>query len=228
MLGRFLLAQYFLLCISYRIYKGFAGKTKICCWRSKKRGGSASILLAGLKKMSDKKYFAEYNYVFEDDGVFPNSPLPVLLYKGVLDLPSIFPAAHIEQLFSANGWSKSWKAGIYTFPHYHSNTHEVLGVYNGETNLQLGGDKGSIIKLEKGDVLIIPAGVCHRNMGPEYAVSCVGAYPEGVKYNMNYGKPGERPVADETILAVPAPERDPVLGLKGGTSRYWKRALSGR
>lgn len=178
--------------------------------------------------MSDKKYFAEYAYVFEDDGIFPNSPLPVLLYKSVLDLPSIFPGAYIEQLFSSNGWTKSWKAGIYTFPHYHSNTHEVLGVYKGESTLQLGGDKGSVIKLEKGDVLIIPAGVCLRNMGPEEAVSCVGAYPEGLQYNMNYGKPGERPVADETIRAVPAPERDPVLGLKGGTSRYWKRPQAGR
>lgn len=178
--------------------------------------------------MSDKKYFAEYSYVFEDDGIFPNSKLPVLLYKSVLDLPAVFPAAHVEQLFKTNGWTNSWKAGIYTFPHYHSNTHEVLGVYKGETELQLGGDKGSVIKLEKGDVLIIPAGVCHRNLGPEDAIACVGAYPNHIEFDMMYGKPGERPTADETIQLVPPPERDPVLGLKGGTSRYWKRAVAGR
>lgn len=178
--------------------------------------------------MSDKKYFAEYSYIFKDDGNFPNSPLPVLLYKNVLDVSLLFPAAQVEQLFRQNGWSNSWKAGIYTFPHYHSNTHEVMGVIRGETELQVGGNNGSVVKLEKGDVLILPAGVCHRNLGPEDAVTCVGAYPEGIQYNMNYGKPGERPDADEQIKNVPIPERDPVLGLKGGTGRYWKKYLASR
>lgn len=176
--------------------------------------------------MSDKKYFVEYSYVLEDNGTFPNSHLPVLLYKGVLDLPPLFPAAHIENLFKSNNWTNSWKNGIYTYQHYHSNTHEVIGVYKGEATIQLGGDKGTKVRIEKGDVLIIPAGVAHRNLDDENAVSCVGAYPDGISYDMNYGQAGERPATDENIRQVPLPERDPVLGLRGGTSRYWKAALA--
>jgi uncharacterized protein YjlB len=177
--------------------------------------------------MNDKKYYAEYSYVLNDDGTFPNSHLPVLLYKGVLDLPALFPAAYVENLFKVNHWSNSWKSGIFTYHHYHSITHEVVGVYKGETTLLLGGENGTKVKIEKGDVLIIPAGVAHKNLGDENDVACVGAYPEGKSYDMNYGKTGERPFTDQNIKCVPLPERDPVLGLKGGTSHYWRKTETG-
>jgi uncharacterized protein YjlB len=172
--------------------------------------------------MTEKKYFVEYSYLVEDDGIFPNSKLPVLLYKGVLDLPALFPAAYIENIFKDNHWSNSWKSGIFTYHHYHSITHEALGFYKGETMLQIGGEAGTKVKVEKGDVLIIPAGVAHKNLGDENDIGCVGAYPEGRSYDMNYGKPGERPLTDTNIAEVPLPERDPVLGMKGGTSEYWR------
>jgi uncharacterized protein YjlB len=172
--------------------------------------------------MNDKKYFTEFSYILDDDGTFPNSHLPVLFYKGVLDLPALFPASYIENFFKSNHWSNSWKSGVFTFHHYHSITHEVLGVYKGETTLQLGGENGIKLKVEKGDVLIIPAGVAHKNLGEEDDIACVGAYPEGKSYDMNYGRTGERPQADENINKVPLPERDPVLGMKGGTGRYWR------
>lgn len=169
-----------------------------------------------------QKYFVEYSYLLKDDGIFPNSKLPVLFYKDVLDLPVLFPAAYIENLFKSNHWSNSWKNGIYTYHHYHSITHEVLGVYKGQATVLLGGEKGVEITLNKNDVLIIPAGVAHKNLGEENNIGCVGAYPEGKSYDMNYGKPGERPLTDTNIADVPLPERDPVLGLKGGIEKYWK------
>jgi uncharacterized protein YjlB len=166
------------------------------------------------------EYFVEH-YYFADDGVYPNSDLPVLLYKKVLTLPPLFPAAYIKRLFAKNKWSNAWNYGIFEYDHYHSITHEVLGFFKGETHLQLGGKKGSKIHVEKGDVLIIPAGVAHKNLGDEKQIRCVGAYPGGMDYDINYGNVGERPQTDRNIRKVPRPGYDPVFGKKGGINNYW-------
>jgi len=125
-------------------------------------------------------------------------------------------------IFERNGWTNSWDAGIFTYHHYHSVTHEVLGIYTGKARVQLGGDSGPVLELEKGDVLVIPAGVAHKNLDDENAVGVVGAYPDGRDYDMNYGKPDERPQADEHIANVPLPETDPVDGPGGELTRRWK------
>jgi len=156
-------------------------------------------------------------YYLKDDGIFPNSKLPVLYYPAILSLPPVFSATFIRNLFRRNGWSNAWKSGIYTFHHYHSNTHEVMGVYKGETTLLLGGEHGIRLVIKRGDVLIIPAGVAHRNLGGESDVKCVGAYPNGIQYDMRYGKTEDRPAADLTIENIPKPEKDPVMGKKGGS-----------
>jgi uncharacterized protein YjlB len=165
-------------------------------------------------------YFVEHYYL-GDDGTFPNSHLPVLFYKSVLDLPSFFAARFIKRLFKRNHWSNSWNYGIFEYHHYHSITHEVLGVYKGRTKLQLGGNKGIILTLEKGDVVIIPAGVAHKNLGKQDDVHCVGAYPYGMDYDINYGNVGERPQTDRNIRKVLKPAEDPVFGKKGGLLKYW-------
>jgi uncharacterized protein YjlB len=161
-------------------------------------------------------------YVLADDGTFPNSSLPVLVYRGVLSLPRLFAAAYLKQLFKKNGWSNSWNYGIYEYNHYHSITHEVLGVHKGETTLQLGGKKGEKVKIRRGDVVIIPAGVAHQNLGEQDDVKCVGAYPQGMDYDINYGNVGERPQTDRNIARVPIPGKDPVFGKKGGLVKFWK------
>jgi uncharacterized protein YjlB len=162
-------------------------------------------------------------YYISDDGVFPNNnALPVLLYKSILTLPKIFPARGIKNLFRDNGWSNAWKDSIYDYHHYHSNTHEVLGVYKGKTKVQLGGEYGIELTIEKGDVLVIPAGVAHKNLTPEKIFKCVGAYPGGMKYDIKTGKQGERPETDEKIKQVPLPETDPVFGGKGELQKSWK------
>ncbi|MBS1525919.1 MAG: cupin [Bacteroidetes bacterium] len=156
----------------------------------------------------------------DDDGTFPNSTLPVLFYKAALYIPALFPAAHVKNLFESHGWSNSWDSGIFEFHHYHSITHEVLGIYSGETTLQLGGDNGVKLQIQKGDVIVIPAGVAHKNLRQENDISCVGAYPEGMDYDMNYGKAGERPATDHNIHKLPLPKTDPVYG-DGGLVQIW-------
>ena len=162
-------------------------------------------------------------YYISDDGVFPNNnTLPVLFYKSILTLPKIFPAWGIKNLFKSNGWSNSWKDSIYDYHHYHSITHEVLGVYKGKTKVQLGGDYGIELTLEKGDVLIIPAGVAHKNLTPKNTFKCIGAYPGGMKYDIKTGEQDERPDTDEKIQEVPVPATDPVFGEKGELQNNWK------
>jgi uncharacterized protein YjlB len=40
----------------------------------------------------------------------------------------------------------------------------------------------------KGDVLLIPAGVAHKNVGASIDFKCVGAYPGGKEFDINLGK----------------------------------------
>ena len=161
-------------------------------------------------------------YFVKDDGIFPNNRLPILYYPEVLEFPKLFPAHAIKKLFQENNWGNNWKQGIYTYHHYHSITHEVLGVGKGETLLLLGGENGISILIQQGDVLIIPAGVAHINLGKENDVTCVGGYPDGRDYDMNYGKAGERPKARHNIASVPLPKTDPVFGKQGGLLEVWK------
>lgn len=160
--------------------------------------------------------------VLVDNGLFPNSKLPVLHYKKVLKLPKLFAGRKVKRIFSRNNWGNNWKDGVYTFDHYHSITHEVLGVIKGSTTLQLGGEDGLKINVGKGDMLVIPAGVAHQNLGNEQQVICIGGYPEGKDFDMNFGKPGERPQTDANIAALKIPETDPLTGKNGSVPTIWK------
>jgi uncharacterized protein YjlB len=160
--------------------------------------------------------------LLEDDGTFPNSNLPVLIYKGALKLPEERPAKIIEELFKKRGWSNPWRDGILDYHHYHSVTHEVIGVYDGSAKIELGGAKGIEVLIEKGDIIIIPAGVAHRNLTPDSAFKCVGAYPGGSDYDIKKGEPDDRPEADKNIKEVPLPEKDPVYGDSGSLIAAWK------
>lgn len=157
-----------------------------------------------------------------DDGQFPNNAsLPLLLYKDAFVLAEEDPALEIEERFMKNGWGGMWRNGIYDFHHYHSTAHEVLGVYSGWADVQLGGATGIKVRLEKNDVVLIPAGVAHKNLGQSSDFRVVGAYPYGQQWDMNYGKAGERPVTDRNISEVPLPENDPVYGHSGPVVDHW-------
>ena len=167
-------------------------------------------------------------YYLEGNGIFPNSRLPVILFRHALQLPKLFKASYIKKLFASHGWTNAWNSGIFTYDHYHSITHEVLGVFKGSTNILLGGSDGRQIRVGAGDVLIIPAGVAHRNLDTEMAVECIGAYPDGMDYDINTGKPGERPATDRNISVVPIPEQDPVYGKEQGLPKIWADAQARR
>jgi uncharacterized protein YjlB len=156
-----------------------------------------------------------------DDGVFPNSKLPLLLFRKGVAITEDDPAAALEQLFATNGWRGSWRNGIYRYHHYHSTAHEVLGVYRGSAQVQLGGERGVVHQIHVGDVIVIPAGVAHKNLSSSGDFGVVGAYPDGQDWDMNYGKPGERPHADRNIERVALPKMDPVYGAEGPLRKLW-------
>ena len=98
----------------------------------------------------------------------------------------------------------------------------MLGVYKGKTKIVVGGESGNLIEIQKGDVLIIPAGVAHKNLGSENQVGVIGAYPGGKKYDIKYGRKDERPEADINIKNVPIPKTDPVWGVFSGIVKIWE------
>ncbi|MDT0643838.1 cupin domain-containing protein [Zunongwangia sp. F363] len=165
--------------------------------------------------MEPKKFF------FKDDGTIPNNKLPLLVYKNAFDKRANEGAAWLEDTFALNNWKNSWRNGVFDYHHYHSISHEVLGVYSGSALLHLGGEKGEKIRVEAGDVIVIPAGVGHKKLESDSDFGIVGAYPNGSDYDINTGREGERPKADKNIAALPIPKNDPLQGEKQGLTKIW-------
>ena len=163
---------------------------------------------------------APETYHLADDGLgFPNSPLPLLVYRAALT-PD--PAAMVRA-FAEQGWSNSWRDGIFGYHHFHSIAHEVLGIASGEVQVVFGEPSGPKVVARAEDVVVIPAGVAHVNAGQSPDLLVVGAYPGGSNYDVRRGNPAERGIAMRAIAAVPLPDNDPVLGQAGGLRRLWTR-----
>ncbi|WP_114572087.1 hypothetical protein [Exiguobacterium flavidum] len=157
-------------------------------------------------------------HFFEDDGTIPNNRrFPVLLYHGVFTNPDA-----IQATFEANGWGNSWVDGIFDFHHYHSTTHEVLGVKSGQATVLLGGPDGKTFDIAAGDVLVLPAGTGHRRLEASRDFAVVGAYPGGSDYDTLTGESNERPDNVRRIETVKKPATNPVLGVNGPLIDIWK------
>ena len=75
--------------------------------------------------------------------------------------------------------------------------------------------------VEAGDIIVIPAGVGHKNLGDK-DLGVVGAYPNGMQVDIMRGEAGERPGTDNNIAAVPFPQTDPFTGKGEGLNTIWK------
>lgn len=157
-------------------------------------------------------------FFLKDDGIIPNNPnLPVILYKQAIENP----VSTMENLFNKNHWLNSWTNGVFDYHHYHSNSHEALGVIKGTATLMIGGENGVEVEIQAGDVVVLPAGTGHKRLYASSDFTIVGAYPEGKEYNTRYGKISERPEALEEISKVPVPKTDPVTGKEGPLLKEW-------
>ena len=157
-------------------------------------------------------------FTFDDDGVIPNSGLPLLVYDQAVPAD----AAAIEGVFAANGWPPAWRNGVHPFHHFHSSAHEVLGVARGEVSVLFGGATGKVLTIRAGDVVVVPAGVAHCNQGQSSDLLIVGAYPDnGADPDLRRGKVAEHAAAVRCIAAVKTPRTDPVAGSAGPLLELW-------
>lgn len=157
---------------------------------------------------------------FDDDGTFPNSRLPLLVYAAALPRAEVSAEA-MEEMFAAAGWVPAWRYTVYPYHHYHSTAHEVLGIASGSAQLQLGGPKGRAFEVVAGDVIVVPAGVVHKQLSKSGDFLVVGGYPPGQRPDQFRGEPGDRPQADENIARVPLPPSDPVGGSADPLLAHW-------
>lgn len=166
-------------------------------------------------------------YAVRKNRYFPNSTLPVLIYKAVCKpgKQKRKAAKALQTIFYKNNWKNAWSNGIYSFHHYHSNTHECMAVASGKASVIIGGPGGRRFLLQSGDVIIIPAGVAHRCTKASEDFLCVGAYPSGKEYDTNTGTKEEYAAAVPMIKKLATPAKDPVLGKEGFLKTFW---LTGR
>jgi len=166
---------------------------------------------------------APETYRFADDGLIPNnSLLPLLIYRGAVDLIGTpDPESTIEKVFRGNGWGDTWRNGIYPYVHYHSRIHEGLGIARGRARVRFGGEHGADIELAAGDVAVLPAGTGHQCLQASMDLVVIGAYPKSGRYDLCRGSKDEHAQALQWIPAVPVPDTDPVQGEHGALLRLW-------
>jgi uncharacterized protein YjlB len=161
---------------------------------------------------------------FEDDGTVPNNPvLPFLVYRGAIEVAGHEdPAAVIERTFAQNRWGDSWRNGIYSFTHFHSMIHEVLGVAAGRARVRFGGGAGEELDIAAGDVAVLPAGTGHQRISASRDFLVIGAYPPQGTYDLCRATQAEHDRAKAVIPKVPVPDADPVYGKDGPLNKLWR------
>ncbi|KAB8337086.1 hypothetical protein FH972_021390 [Carpinus fangiana] len=161
--------------------------------------------------------------------LYPNTSRqnkPLLIYHSCLPdhATSSSIEAHLRQVGIVE---PQWRYTMYPMSHFHSTTHEVLCVVSGTALVCFGGDENNgrvEPRLQKGDVVIIPAGVAHRLVssedvgGPE-RFEMVGSYPVGKKWDLCYGRKGEEEKVQE-IKDLGWFDADPLYGENGPVMRF--------
>ena len=150
----------------------------------------------------------------------PNTSIqdqPLLIYHSAFRNAN---AADIETHLSSTGVVQPhWRFTMYSDTHFHSTTHEVLSIASGSAKCCFGGEEnpGRVETiLQRGDVVVIPAGVGHRLLEDYGGFQMVGSYPVGKDWDMCYGRPGEEEKV-RSIATLGWFQRDPIYGDAGPT-----------
>jgi uncharacterized protein YjlB len=155
---------------------------------------------------------------FEQSGWVPNNRrFPVIVYRQVLDGPD--RARAFERLFRTNGWGGLWRNGVYSFHHFHSTAHEILGIAAGQARLMIGGPAGKEIAVQAGDALLLPAGTGHCRLEASNDLLVIGGYPPGQEADLCREMPTAEQQAMIDELGIPA--KDPLKGEAGGLRSLW-------
>jgi uncharacterized protein YjlB len=154
---------------------------------------------------------------FKPNGRVPNSRFPVLVHRAAVAADAgVDLADAIEATFRRHDWLNNWRElGVYDYYHFHSTTHEALGMARGQITLRLGGEGGTIVELTAGDVLVLPAGTSHIRLGNSSDSHMVGGYPEGRDWDLirdEQVSESEARAAVKLIGSLPIPARNPATG----------------
>ncbi|OAL53980.1 hypothetical protein IQ07DRAFT_619221 [Pyrenochaeta sp. DS3sAY3a] len=159
----------------------------------------------------------------------PNSELPVLIYRNCL------PSPHSEEtttkFLESNGWIYKGTWGHIPVRHFHPNTHECYGVFRGSSTLLLGcghndTSGGKEVKVQAGDVIVLPAGTAHSSILSSKDYTYIGVYPKGApRWRNEFGK--TEVIGDslrKEISSVGTPLQDPVNGVSGPLTKLWSQS----
>ena len=148
----------------------------------------------------------------------PNSSIqnkPLSIYHSTFQNATV---SRIEShLASTAVVEPAWRYTMYSTTHFHSTTHEVLSIASGSALLCFGGENNPErleAEVERGDVIVVPAGVAHRLLKDHGSFLMVGSYPKGKSWDMCYGNAGEEEKV-KGISELEWFERDPVYGDHG-------------
>jgi uncharacterized protein YjlB len=72
-------------------------------------------------------------------------------------------------------------------------------------------------------MIILPAGVGHYSVDNSVEYQFVGGYPNGAEWNLKFSlKKEDSPSILAEIENIPIPQKDPLFGIDGPLSTYWK------
>lgn len=151
-------------------------------------------------------------------GLVPNSSLPLLIRRGAISGGE----DAVLRTFKSNGWSGNWTyPGLFDYGHFHSSSHECLGCARGWMDIRIFGRAGPVVRIEQGDVAVLPAGVSHAMVAGSDDILIVGGYPDGHDWDTvrddQLTESALGPIRAR-IRNLPVPPRDPATG---GPLREW-------
>lgn len=165
-------------------------------------------------------------YFFEGNGRVPNSRLPLLIYRNVIQ----WDVLEMEAIMRQNHWYPDWRAheGMWPHHHFHAESHEIICVTRGAHVGKFGGHDGVYAKLTQGDVVVIPAGVGHCGIQISDDLDLTGGNNAGhsvVDFRMGY--PEEYAEVSARAREIPVSNYDPFFGAGGPLARIWNNADAG-
>ena len=186
------------------------------------------------------------HHLLQEAGTSPNNGvLPLIVYRGAIEVGGDEPEAAVERHFGTNGWGDGFRGDTFPFHHYHSIAHEVVGCARGAARLQFGGPEGPVVDMQAGDAVLIPAGVVHVRLDDKPGYVSVGAYPPGQQpdlcvlsnqdaavsnaredtegLSLKVLGEAEMPAIRTAIAAVPLPATDPLAAGSGPVESLWLR-----
>ena len=139
-------------------------------------------------------------------------------------VPPGLPEPALTLVGGNDGWTRPWAWGVFTYHHYHSTAWEALLCVRGSADVQFGGPSGPVLQPAKGDLVLVPPGVAHKQLADRDGFTLLGAYPS---------HDGCRTPSADTVRGAPTAAQarniaacaTPVLDPRWGGSPPWDGGL---